>query len=149
MKGTHTTYLKDQQLVITELSGDLEIQDVESWQASLHATLQQLEPGTKFKVLVDLHGFKAVNFEVHKKFREVIPTTLAGYGWYVGYLRMFPDAAITIRSQNGIVCRAAAHVHHDETKIRNYADNYSMLNEGFFTDPAAARTWIESVNIES
>ncbi|MBO9634181.1 MAG: hypothetical protein J7578_13780 [Chitinophagaceae bacterium] len=145
MKKKNTIYLKEQQLIITELSGDLDMEDVEQWSQSLKDVLSSLEPNTRFKILVDLHGFKAQNFEVHKKFRVVVPLTLAAYGWYIGYLRMFPETEICISSTNNIHCIAAAHVHQDETKIRNYAENYSMINEGYFTDPVAAREWIEAI----
>jgi hypothetical protein len=148
MKRKQTVYLKEEKLVVTELSGDLDSNDIDEWQQSLTTVLGQLEQDTKFKILVDLHGFKASDFEVHKKFRVVIPKILAEYGWYVGYLRMFPEAELTIRSHQNIYCVAAAHVHQDETKIRNYAENYSMRNEGFFTDTYTARKWIKSVSID-
>ncbi|HEV7330171.1 MAG TPA: hypothetical protein VGN63_03955 [Flavisolibacter sp.] len=148
MKRNETMFLKDEKLVITELCGDLNTTDIETWQQSLQEVLHQLEPDTKFKILVNLHGFNAQDFETHKKFRVVVPQTLANYGWYVGYLRMFPEAELAIRSRQNIFCLAAAHVHHNETKIRNYADNYSMHNEGFFTNPAEARKWIGAIVID-
>ena len=134
MKRKQTRFIKEENLVITELAGHLDSQHIDAWKHSLIGVLGQLEPGTKFKILVDLHGFKAKDFEAHKKFRTVIPQTLAEYGWYVGYLRMFPEATLTIRSSQNIYCVAAAHVHQDETKIRNYAQNYSMRNERFFVN---------------
>lgn len=148
MKRTQTSYLKDEKLVITELSGDLNENDIGEWRQSLVEVLRHLGPDTKFKILVNLHGFKAKNFEAHKKFRVVVPQLLAEYGWYVGYLRMFPEATLTIQSNRNIYCLAAAHVHQDETKIRNYAENYSMRNEGFFTDPDEARKWIDAIPVE-
>ena len=145
MKKKQTTYLPDEHLVVTELSGYLDSADVDEWHESLKTTLNKLHPSTKFKILVDLYGFKARDFEVHKKFREVIPVTLAAHGWYVGYLRMFPEANVTLYSTNNVYCIAAAHVHQVETKIKNYADNYSMHNERFFTEAEAARSWINSI----
>lgn len=147
MKKKNTIYLKEQQLIITELSGDLDMDDVEQWNQSLKDVINSLEPNTRFKILVDLHGFKAQNFEVHKKFRVIVPLALAECGWYIGYLRMFPETEICIRSTNNIYCMAAAHVHQDETKIRNYAEHYSMINEGYFTDPGEARQWIEAIRL--
>jgi hypothetical protein len=147
MKKKQTVYLEEQQLIITELSGELDMDDVEEWHQSLRSAIAALQPGTKFRILVNLHGFRAKDFEVHKKFRVIIPLTLAECGWYVGYLRMFPETEITIRSTNNIRCVAAAHVHQDETKIRNYAEHYSMINEGFFTDPVKAREWIEAIRL--
>ncbi|HUC79341.1 MAG TPA: hypothetical protein VMR70_00440 [Flavisolibacter sp.] len=148
MKRKQTSYFDKESLVVTELSGALDSNDIDEWRQSLNKVLEGLTPGTKFKILVDLHGFTATNFEAHKKFRVVVPETLAAYGWYVGYLRMFPEAQLTISSQQNIYCVAAAHVHQDETKIRNYAENYSMRNEKFFTDSSDARSWVESVCTE-
>ncbi len=147
MKKMETLYLASENLIVTDLSGELDTADINEWSASLERTLMQLQPNTKFKMLVNLHGFKASNLEAHKKFRAVIPTTLARYGWYVGYLRMFPEARLTISSKDNIYCIAAAHVHQDETKIKNYSDNYQMKNEGFFTDPELARKWLDSVPV--
>lgn len=147
MKTIRTEWYKDELLVITQISGDVGEKDIEEWYQGLNQTLESLEANSKFKILVNLHGFKAKDIEAHKKFRVIIPLTLARYGWYVGYLRMFPEAEITIRSERKIYCVAAAHVHHDETKISNYATNYSMFNEGFFTDPESARKWITNVKI--
>ncbi len=146
-KRKETTFLREEKLVITQLSGELDETDIDEWQRSLKGVLQQLEPNSKFKILVNLHGFKATDFEAHKKFRVVVPQLLANYGWYVGYLRMFPEATITIQSHQSIYCVAAAHVHHDETKIENYATNYSMRNEAFFTDPERARVWIDAIAV--
>ena len=148
MKRKQTTWLPKEKLVITELSGDLDKDDIIEWNESLNTTLQRLPPSTKFKILVNLYGFRARDFEVHKQFRGVIPRTLAAHGWYVGYLRMFPEANVTLSSANNIYCVAAAHVHQDETKIRNYADNYSMRNERFFSDAEAARSWINSISVD-
>lgn len=145
MKRKDTQYYPDKQLVVTTLSGELDAADVQEWHQSLKSVTGNLGPDTQFKILVDLNGFKASSFEVHKQFRVMVPQLLADYGWYVGYLRMFPEAEICIRSKDNIRCRAAAHVHHDETKITNYATNYSMINEGFFTDPKLAREWIEGI----
>ncbi|HVG15539.1 MAG TPA: hypothetical protein VM935_11280 [Chitinophagaceae bacterium] len=147
MKRKQTNYLKEKRLVITELSGDIDSEDIEAWQQSLATVLRQLEPGTKFKILVDLYGYKARDFEAHKKFRAIVPQMLAEYGWYVGYLRMFPEASLFIRSSQNTYCVAAAHVHQDETKMRNYSENYSMRNERFFIDPEAARTWIDAIAV--
>ncbi|MFT3827608.1 MAG: hypothetical protein QM731_27040 [Chitinophagaceae bacterium] len=148
MKRTHSFFIKEDNLVVTELSGELDSNDIEEWQLSLKNVINSLEAHSKFKILVNLHGFKAQNFDAHKKFRVIIPLTLADYGWYVGYLRMFPEAAIMIHAPYNIHCIAAAHVHHDESKISNYAKNYTMINEGFFTDPLKAREWINGIIIQ-
>lgn len=147
MKRKVTHYYRAQKLIVTELSGNLDGNDIEDWESSLRSVLGKLSAGTKFKVLINLHGFKAVNLEAHKKFRVIVPKLLAEYGWYVGYLRMFPEATLMITSTNDIHCLAAAHVHHDKIKIQNYAEKYSMHNEAFFTDPEKAKEWIESIEI--
>lgn len=147
MIRTHTTYDPKQNLLITELSGEIAQPDLEDWQKKLNAVLDIIPAQTKFKVLVNLYGFKAADLATHKQFREIIPRTLAGFGWYTGYLRMFPEADVRVHSTSGRYCVAAAHVHDDEEKINNYARNFTMKNEGFFSDPDKARTWIDSISI--
>ncbi|HLO79846.1 MAG TPA: hypothetical protein VK166_02740 [Chitinophagaceae bacterium] len=136
-----------QNLIITRISGQANEEDVTRWENSLQTALNQVPDNSVFKIMVDLHGFKAVNFEVHKKFRVIIPKTLADYHWRVGYLDLFPEAEIELKQTRGIRCVAAVHVHHDETKIRAYDQNHSRYNERFFTDPVMARQWIEDFNV--
>lgn len=143
----HTTYDPQQQLLITELRGEIGHADLNDWQTQLQTVLDVIPPAAKFKVLVNLYGFKAADLATHKQFREIIPRTLAGFGWYTGYLRMFPEADVRIHSTNGRYCIAAAHVHDDEEKIKNYAGNFTMKNEGFFSDPDMARAWIDSIPV--
>ncbi|GAB3541609.1 hypothetical protein [Spirosoma fluminis] len=145
MKRKEATYVPQEKLVVTHISGDLDANDINDWRLALTQVFNQLPDGARFKILVNLHGFKAVDFESHKQFRTIIPLALANYGWYIGYLRLFPEAEITIRSERGIHCIAAAHVHHDETKITNYDTNFRMRNERFFTDPQTARAWIDGI----
>ncbi|MBD2703452.1 hypothetical protein IC229_22600 [Spirosoma sp. BT702] len=147
MKHYESTYLPHQKLIVTHLSGDLDDTDIKNWQLALTQVFEQLPDNAQFKILVNLHGFKATDFNVHKQFRVIIPRLLANYGWYIGYLRLFPETELTIRSDRNIHCVAAAHVHHDETKITKYATYYRMHNEGFFTDPQAARNWLDSIAI--
>ncbi|HEV7329467.1 MAG TPA: hypothetical protein VGN63_00350 [Flavisolibacter sp.] len=145
MKIAESFWYPEQQLIITRLSGNLDMADVEKWETSLLQALSQVPDNGLFKIMVDLHGFKAVNFEVHKKFRVIIPQTLAHYGWRVGYLDMFPEANVNITTTRGVQCFAAVHVHQDESKIKNYDANYSRPNERFFTDPLTAREWIHQL----
>ena len=145
MKLTQSFWHPEQQLIITKISGNVEMEDVVAWEGSLQKALKQVPDNGRFKIMVDLHGFKAVNFEVHKKFRVIIPQTLANYGWRVGYLDMFPEADVELTNTRGIQCFAAVHVHQDETKIKNYDTNYSKPNERFFTDPAIAYDWIQHI----
>lgn len=147
MTITESSWIADQQLIITRISGPTTAEDVSRWEATLQKALNQIPDQGIFKILVDLHGFKAVNFEVHKQFRVIIPGTLAAYNWRVGYLDMFPEASIELNKTRGIECVAAVHVHDDETKIRNYDLHYSRPNERFFTDRLTARQWIEAFEI--
>lgn len=148
MTITESTWLKNEKLIVTRISGTATAEDVTRWETSLLAALEQISDNGVFKIMVDLHGFKAVNFEVHKQFRVIVPKTLADYDWRVGYLDLFPEAQIELKSTRGVRCMAAVHVHQDESKIRNYDDNYSRYNERFFTDPAVARQWIETFEMD-
>ena len=147
MTITESTWLKNEKLIVTRISGAATAEDVSTWKSSLLFALEQVPDNDVFKIMVDLHGFKAVNFEVHKQFRVIVPKTLAAYDWRVGYLDMFPEAQIELKRTRGIRCVAAAHVHQDESKIKNYDDNYSRYNERFFTDPVVARMWIDAFEI--
>ena len=124
-------WIAGQSLLVTRISGEVEMQDVELWENSLTLALSQVADYGVFKMLIDLHGFKAANIQVHKKFREIIPLTLSRYGWRVGYLDMFPEASVTLINERGIQCMAAAHVHHDASKINLYESEYSGPNERF------------------
>jgi hypothetical protein len=147
MTIAESTWLKNEKLIVTRISGTATAEDVSRWKSSLLFALEQVPDNDVFKIMVDLHGFKAVNFDVHKQFRVIVPETLANYDWRVGYLDMFPEAQIELKSTRGIRCIAAVHVHHDESKIKNYDDNYSRFNERFFNDPAVARQWIVAFTI--
>lgn len=147
MTIAQSSWNSKEKLITTQISGDAALADVQKWEASLYAVLKEVPDNSSFKIMVDLHGFKAVDFEVHKSFREIIPRTLAQYGWRVGYLEMFPEANMILMNDRGIQCKAAVHVHHDETKIKNYDDNYSKENERFFVDPAVAKKWIDDYKI--
>ncbi len=121
--------------------------DVMQWEQSLHDALGRIEEGGTFRIFVNLHGFTALNLDAHKYFRNIVPLTLADYGWKVGYLAMFEEEAskLVLTRKRGIRCLAAAHCHQDETKIEKYQSLYSSPNECFFTDPARAEAWIRSI----
>ena len=147
MKIAKTDWISDKKMIITHISGDADKADVEKWEASLHTALSQIKENETFKILVNLHGFKAVDLEAHKRFRNIIPLTLAAYGWKVGCIDLFEEEAksITYTNTRGIHCAGAAHVHQDETKITLYQSRFSSKNEHFFTDPRQAASWIESL----
>ncbi|MET6998107.1 hypothetical protein [Chitinophaga defluvii] len=150
-KITATNYYPDKKLVVTHISGDLEKTDIEQWEKSFKDTLKQLPDNTTFKIFVNMYGFKAVNIDTHKRFRGIVPLTLADYGWKVGYLGLFEEEAKTMTYKNtrGIKCVGAAHSHQDETKMDLYETKFSSDNEHFFPDPTQARQWIENLEISN
>jgi hypothetical protein len=142
-KRYQTQWLADQKLIRTELSGDLEIEEIKLWQRSLLHELEKIEDHGVFKIFVDLHGFTAINLEAHKYFRTIIPVVLSQYGWKVGYVDLFDEAnLLSYTFTRGIRCVAAAHAHHDQGKIEKYEANYSRDDEHYFTDPELALNWI-------
>lgn len=147
-KKANSSWHAEKKMIVTHLSGNIDDTDIDAWEKSLQKVLSQIETGGSFKIFVNLHGFKAVNFEVHKKFRTIIPLTLAAYGWRVGYLDMFGDEAkkLQVFNTRGISCVAAVHCHQDSSKILLYESRYSRPNEHYFTDPFQAEQ-IESFSI--
>ena len=147
MKIAKTEWNPDKKLISTHISGDVDKTDIEKWEASLYTALSQIKENETFKIFVNLYGFKAVDLEAHKRFRNIIPLTLAAYGWKVGYIDLFEEEAksITYANTRGIHCAGAAHVHQDETKIALYQSRYSSKNEQYFNDPRQAAAWLESL----
>ena len=146
-KVTETVWDPAKKLLTTTISGDIEEEDLENWERSLQKALTEIEANSTFRIFVNLHGFTAANISVHKKFRNIIPLTLAGYGWKVGYVDLFEEEAKAIQyfRTRGITCVGAAHSHHDATKMGLYETRFSRPNEHYFTDPEQAQTWLESL----
>ncbi|QMU26721.1 hypothetical protein [Adhaeribacter radiodurans] len=141
---TRTNWYPNQSLIITQLSGNVDSAAISRWEQSLHESLNLVEDKGTFKILVNLYGFKATDIAAHKKFRTIIPETLATYGWRTGYLDLFEEAAdLKLTNNRGIQCIAAAHVHQDETKIEKYETLFGKENEHFFTNPEVAEAWIK------
>jgi beta-lactamase class D len=145
-KITRTDWYPEKSLVVTHISGDVTKDDIATWEKSLHDTLDRLEPNSSFKIFINLHGFKAIDIEAHKRFRAIVPSTLANYGWKVGYVDLFEEEGkkLTFSNTRGIQCSAAVHCHQDATKIELYQQRFSRENEHFFTDPVKALQWVES-----
>ena len=145
-----TEWHPEQQLIITQISGEVNLKDVEEWEESLLNVLQLLPDQSKFKIFINLHGFKAANLDAHKRFRNIVPLTLAQHGWKVGYLDLFEESKqLTYTTTRGIECVAAVHVHQDETKIHLYESKFSRTNEHFYTDVDKALSWISDWKIPS
>ncbi|PSR55001.1 hypothetical protein AHMF7605_16560 [Adhaeribacter arboris] len=142
---TRTDWYPSQKLIITQLSGNVDSAAINGWEQSLHKSLNLVEDQGTFKILVNLFGFKAMDFAAHKKFRTVIPETLASYGWRTGYLNLFEEAAdLKLTNKRGIQCVAAAHVHQDATKIQKYEILFGKEDEHFFTNPEVTENWIKN-----
>ena len=137
-------WIPEQRLLITTISGDLNEDEIKQWEKSLLTALNTIADNEQFKIFINLYGFKALDMNAHKQFRTIVPLTLANYGWKVGYVDMFGEEAQTLIFTNhrGIQCFAAAHCHHDETKMELYESNYSRDNEHFFKNPLEAERWI-------
>ncbi|WPP52172.1 hypothetical protein [Catalinimonas niigatensis] len=146
---TETNWYPEKRLVVTHISGDIEKDDIEQWEKSFKKALEQIEDNTTFKIFVNMYGFKAVNIDAHKRFRGVIPLTLADYGWKVGYVDLFEEEAktMTYKHTKGIKCVGAAHAHQDKTKMDLYETRFSSEREHFFFDPTQASQWIEHLEI--
>lgn len=143
---TSSDWCADHQLIITQISGDAHKQDVLHWEQTFYAALDRVPDSGAFKIFVNLHGFNAVDLEAHKYFRSIVPLKLARYGWKVGYVAMFPEEAekLIITTNRNVQCIAAAHCHHDATKMEKYESLYSSDSEHFFTDAGLAEAWIRS-----
>lgn len=150
LKTITTKWNPELRLLTTQISGDIEMDDVETWEQSLHDGLKHIEDNSQFKILVNLHEFNATDFDVHKRFRTIVPLTLAEYGWKVGYVNLFIKSALMpIRNTRGIQCVAAAHVHQDVSKIESYEAQFGKETEHFFANPKEAFEWIKNFEISS
>jgi hypothetical protein len=145
---TKSEWLAEESLVITQISGQVDMAQIQAWEHSLQKALSKIEENGNFKIMVNLHGFQAANLEAHKQFRTIIPATLATYGWRVGYLSLFEESAnMPLTHTRGICCKAAVHVHQDQSKIEKYDSLFGKDTERFFTDPAIGEGWIRSIVI--
>lgn len=141
-KESYTHWDDSHQVLVTRLSGLVTLEEVEEWKEQFYQTANQIPRETTFKLFSNIHGFKAVNMDAHKSFREVIPAFLAEHGLKPGYAKLFPEVPVQVSVQHGKVVTACAHVHHDETKITRYHQELATANEDFFTDPELAEQWL-------
>lgn len=147
-KITTSQWYPEEKLLETILSGDVDEDDIVRWENSLEKATNQIPEGSTFKCLVNLHGFTAININAHKRYRTIIPLTLAKYNWKVGYVDLFEEASqLTFSKNRNIQCLAAVHVHQDETKISKYEEKFGRDNEHFMTDPDKAKAWIRSYTL--
>lgn len=140
---TQTIWYPEYQLLETTLSGEVDEQNIRTWEQSLHSEMAHIPDGSVFKILINLYGFKATNLHAHKRYREIIPLLLADYGWKVGYVDLFEESKqMKFQNKRNIQCIAAVHVHQDQEKIVKYETNFSRPNEHYMTDPQKAKAWI-------
>lgn len=135
------------QLVTTKLAGDVHVDDVARWKASLQAALAQVEENGSFKLLTDLSGYELQDMAAHKAMRVIVPQLLAAYGLRAAMLDLFPEAEVTLTVTRGIVCRAYANVHHDTDKMAEYERTLGRANQRFFTNAEEARLWLLSLDL--
>ncbi len=136
-------------LLVTELHGRTSGPQVETWARTLTETLAQIPDFGRFKILVDLSAFEATDLEAHRVFREVVPGALAQCAWKVGYLDLFErEEQPELTSVRGVRCVAAAHVHHDRTKMAEYQERFGRRYERFFSGRAEAEAWMGTIRVE-
>ncbi len=125
-KVTDTKWHPELSLIETTLSGDVDEQDILRWEKSLHQSMSKIPDGSYFKIFINLYGFKAINIQAHKRYREIVPLLLANHDWKVGYVDLFEESKLMkFRKIRNIGCIAAVHVHQDEEKIKKYEENFS------------------------
>ena len=140
-----TTWDAAQKLLITRLYGDITVETVRHWQASLQRALSQIEADSEFKMIVDLYGYELKDIAAHKEMRLVIPLTLANYGFRTALLDLFDPVELPLQKTRGITCRAVAHIHHDAYKMAEYERRLGRENERFFTEYDQALAWIQKI----
>lgn len=129
-------------LLIARLSGAATVADVRGWRASLERALARIEPGGSFGLISDLSGYALAEIGAHKHMREVIPRALAAHGLRTALLDLFEGAELPLQTSRGVRCVAAAHVHHDVSKMQGYERLLGRAGERFFTARAEAEAWV-------
>jgi hypothetical protein len=143
-----TTWEPLHDLLVTTLSGKIDSNDVDTWHFTLKNAAAKIPDESSFKILVNLYGFEAETTAVHKKYRTIMPLFLADYGYRIGYLDMFPEAAIQLGTTRGIRCVAMANVHHNADKMNDYQNRFSSEHEQYFTDQEGALRWITDLRMK-
>ena len=141
-----TTWDTARKILVTHLHGDITIETVQRWQASLQDALSQIEAKGEFKMIVDLYGYELKDIAAHKEMRTVVPLTLADYGFRTALLDLVDPVELPLQKTRGITCRAVAHIHHDAYKMAEYERRLGRENERFFTEYDQAVAWIQMVS---
>ncbi|MEQ8906543.1 hypothetical protein [Ekhidna sp.] len=148
MENLSSIWWESGRILLTRLSGEVTIRDIEHWERSLIEAYNQINDHEIFKIFINLFGFKAIDLEAHKRYRSTIPLVLSKYGWRVGYPDMFEEANnLKLSTIRGIRCVGAAHIHQDASKIEKYQELYAHNREQYFTDPDKGYAWIEELSL--
>lgn len=139
-----TEWRKEEGILATRVAGVLRKEDVERWSEGLKGEGASIEPGTPFRMLVDIRGYEVAeqDREVHQAQRVVIPNFLAVHGFVVGFFRLFEAEPEVEADPSKGRCVAVAHVHHDCGKMENYNAQLGRDEERFFCDVGEARAWL-------
>ncbi len=147
-KFVESKWFPEKRLIVTQLSGDIETRDITQWERTLNEALNQIEDKQTFKIIINSLGLNPGDIQTHQKYRSVVPTILAAYGWKVGYVNLFEEAAdMKFSTTRGIRCVAAAHVHHDAGKMGMYDTSFGNAKERYFNDLISARNWICNLKV--
>ena len=134
-------WMPEVRAVLTQLSGTVDVAEVERWIAGLDAELAKIPDGTEIVLLSDLHGYEPADLDAHKRMRDVIPTRLAAMGFRTT-LADVVGATLEVARAPRVVCSKVAHVHHDAGKMAAYEAGHATPHERFFTSAAFANEWI-------
>jgi hypothetical protein len=134
------------QVLRTDLTGTATVADVRSWQEGLAQQVERIPDGSEFRLLLNLRGYDPADLDAHKAMRVVVPTLLIRHGMRPAFVDLVPNPPeIALSVERGIRCIAFANVHHDEHKMREYAERISKPEQRFFTDLELAQNWLMSV----
>lgn len=135
-------FIPDENLIHIRFGGLVNLEDYDLLMKEINTCLSKIQDGARVKLYADLYGFKAENFEVHKKFRLVIPEIMIEYGMLPGYSKMFPEVEIKVNPNPRFNIVKAVHCHNDEEKINRYHKEFASINEEFFCSQTKAKEWI-------
>lgn len=146
LKGTEiwAKWFNEKKLLHIRFGGLLNQSDFEKLSGEIKECLPKIDDGSEIKLFADLYEFKAENFEVHKKFRLVIPEIMIEHGMLPGYSKLFPEAEVIINPNPRFKIIKVAHCHNDEEKINRYHKEFSSFNEDFFISQKSAYEWLKN-----
>lgn len=139
---SYTIWDDSKKMLTTRLSGIVTLAQVEEWITQFNDVVHKIPSETIFSMFSNIHGFKAINIEAHKLFRDVVPRFLVAHGMLPGYAKLFPEHPVEVNISQGKVVKACAHVHHDEGKIARYHNELATHYEDYFTRPEDALEWL-------